>query len=116
MKSTESTRRCPRAGGSLQRLLIWIMILTCWEGAYRIIGWRPWLFPAPSHVLDATLEMLGVETAFGDPLSTHWPKMPTDANAPPEKAPPVYRSPLVSAIGSSVARLIAGFAAALAIG
>jgi NitT/TauT family transport system permease protein len=67
-------------------------------------------------VLDATLEMLGVQTAFGDPLSDHWPKMPTDVGAPPEKTPPVYRSPLVSAIASSVGRLVIGFAAALVLG
>ncbi|HEX4123719.1 MAG TPA: ABC transporter permease subunit [Tepidisphaeraceae bacterium] len=92
------------------------MILTCWEGAYRIIGWRPWLFPAPSHVLDATLEMVGVQTAFGDPLSSHWPRMPVDEGAPVEKTPSVFQSPLITAIASSLARLIVGFAAALLLG
>ena len=52
--------RLPLAG-------VWILIIALWELAYRTIGWKPWIFPAPSHVLDATLALLNIRTAFGEP-------------------------------------------------
>jgi NitT/TauT family transport system permease protein len=67
-----STHR-PRNFGSLKRLLIWIALLAAWETAYRLVGWRDYVFPAPSHVLDAGLELLNIHVAFGDPLAKGWP-------------------------------------------
>src|SRR5580704_17894641 len=61
--------------GSLQRLLIWAILLGGWETAYRAVGWRPYIFPAPSHVLDATLGLLNLNTDFGSPLHPGWPRM-----------------------------------------
>jgi NitT/TauT family transport system permease protein len=59
--------------GSLRRLLIWILILSTWEAAYRIVGWRSYILPAPSHVVDALAGMLGKSTNFGGNLSKGWP-------------------------------------------
>jgi NitT/TauT family transport system permease protein len=55
--------------------MIWIMLLAAWETAYRVIGWRDYIFPAPSHVLDATLSLLNLNTAFGDPVHPGWPRI-----------------------------------------
>jgi|GEM_PF-734972 len=43
--------------------------------AYRTIGWRDYVFPAPSHVLDATLQMMNIQVAFGEPLHHGWPRL-----------------------------------------
>jgi NitT/TauT family transport system permease protein len=48
-------------------------VLAAWETAYRRVGWRDYIFPAPSHVVDAALELLNIHTAFGDPLHHGWP-------------------------------------------
>src|SRR5688500_4307240 len=69
--------------GSLRRLAIWLTVLACWETAYRTIQWRPNIFPAPSHILDAMLGMLDVRTKFGDNLRPGWP-MPTFTGTPAE--------------------------------
>ena len=37
--------------GSIQRLLIWLVVLSVWEGAYRVVGWKSYVFPAPSHIV-----------------------------------------------------------------
>jgi NitT/TauT family transport system permease protein len=47
-----------------QRLLIWLLLMALWEGAYRLVGWKAWLFPAPSHILDAFGAMLSGRTRF----------------------------------------------------
>lgn len=93
----------------------WMVVLAGWEGAYRIIGWRSWVFPAPSHVLDATLALGNVRTAFGDDLRPGWP---WPAQAPSRAARPgsLVASPLLTALLTSGLRLVAGFAAALALG
>src|SRR4051812_21207309 len=59
--------------GSLTRLTIWVLLLATWEAAYRVVDWKPWVFPAPSHVLDAPRGMLNVQTRFGAPLGPRWP-------------------------------------------
>src|SRR5687768_12866301 len=69
--------------GSLRRLAIWLTVLACWETAYRTIQWRAFVFPAPSHILDATLAMLNVDTRFGEPMGAGWP-MPRSAVNPTE--------------------------------
>lgn len=90
------------------------MLLATWEGAYRVAGWKPWVFPAPSHVLDATLSMLNVRTAFGDPVGPNWPW--SKGSGPSRVQPPWYRGPLVEALGVSAVRLAAGFAISIILG
>ncbi|HWE96723.1 MAG TPA: ABC transporter permease subunit [Tepidisphaeraceae bacterium] len=96
-----------------------MLILASWETAYRVIGWKLWVFPAPSHVVDSLLEMVGVHTAFGEPLHTGWPRpLPEDraANAARPQVEPWYGTPLVKAISYSGIRLVAGFAISVALG
>jgi NitT/TauT family transport system permease protein len=110
--------------GSLKRLLIWITILGLWEGAFRVTQsvapelWRPWNFPAPSHVLDAMFGMLEIRTGFGNPVSTPgWPLVHTDADANPAQGPRhVYNSPLVIANLVSLGRLALGFGVSILVG
>lgn len=92
----------------------WVVALGAWEGAYRVIGWRSWVFPAPSHVLDATLALANVRTAFGDDLRAGWPR-PVSAGKGAGSGT-LMGSPLVAAITTSGVRLVTGFAAALALG
>ncbi|HVT88823.1 MAG TPA: ABC transporter permease [Tepidisphaeraceae bacterium] len=92
---------------TLRHALIWLVILGLWEGAYRVIGWRPWIFPAPSHVIDSMLGMLNVHTAFGDEFHSGWPK-PLEAGHVP--------GGLVVACMVSAIRLAIGFALSIALG
>jgi NitT/TauT family transport system permease protein len=62
--------------GSLKRLLVWILILSIWEGAFRthwFPRWESFVFPAPSHVVDGFAGILGWNTEFGRPLGKDWP-------------------------------------------
>ena len=100
--------------GSLKRLLIWILILASWEAAFRSVQWKSWVFPAPSHVIDAMLGMLNIRTGFGNPVGTSgWPNVSADAGDPVRH---VYDSPLVIANLVSLARLAVGFAISILIG
>lgn len=101
------------------------MILALWEGAFRLTQvtnpklWRPWNFPAPSHVIDATLGMLNIRTAFGEPISTPgWPRWRPDPGAPPipQRARHWYTSALVEANVVSIGRLLAGFGLSILLG
>ncbi|MCC7352102.1 MAG: ABC transporter permease [Phycisphaerales bacterium] len=87
-----------------------------WEGAYRVIGWKAYQFPAPSHVLDSTLDMLNVRAYFGQPLHRGWPWRAK--NQLPDERPrsPIYRSPLVIAQLVSGTRLVVGFSISILIG
>ncbi|WP_428936800.1 ABC transporter permease [Fontivita pretiosa] len=96
----------------LQRTLIWLAIIFAWEAAYRTIGWKPWKFPAPSHVLDSLMAMLNRPTAFGDELRPGWPWVRQDGGEPRA----VYRSPLITANLVSAARLSIGFVLSIALG
>lgn len=75
------------------------MLLATWEGAYRIARWDPSAFPAPSHVLAATLDLLDVRPADGTRPFGPW-----------------YHSPLVEALAMSALRLVGGFAVSVALG
>jgi NitT/TauT family transport system permease protein len=93
--------------------LIWVTILASWEAAYRTAGWKPWIFPAPSHVIDAALAMLNIGSSFGDPVGPGWPHLsrivsPQHAGWKP--------SPLVMAVSVSIVRLIIGFLVSIAMG
>src|SRR2546423_11084683 len=105
-------RRWPTPTGSLRRLLIWVLILASWETAYRVVGWKPWVCPAPSHVLDAALGLLNITTAFGDPLHPGWPRVPQM----PAVQAAWWASPLVKAVLVSAARLLVGFAISVLLG
>lgn len=94
---------------TLKVLLAWLIVCAAWEAGYRIIGWKTLVFPAPSHVLDATLDMLGVHTQFGDALRPGWP-WPTS----PRERPP--SAVLPTAILVSCVRLVIGFAISLLLG
>ncbi len=89
------------------------MILTTWEAAYRIVGWKPWVFPAPSNIVDALLELLNVHTAFGDPLHKGWPR-PMEIS--PAASHGFFTSPLVVANEVSGMRLLTGFAFSILLG
>jgi NitT/TauT family transport system permease protein len=90
------------------------MILLIWEGTYRTIGWREYIFPAPSHIADALLGMLNVRTAFGEPIRTvGWPLTAGVAAVP---AGPWYSSPLISAQIVSAWRLLLGFGLSIVLG
>jgi len=86
-----------------------------WEGAYRLIGWREYVYPAPSHVVDSLTRMMNIRTGFGNPLSApNWPKAGPRQGARFEE--PWQRSPLVEAQLLSLARLGIGFAISIGLG
>jgi NitT/TauT family transport system permease protein len=51
------------------RLALWCALLGAWEGAFRVVGWKPWVFPAPSHVLEALVAMLGGKSHYALPTA-----------------------------------------------
>jgi NitT/TauT family transport system permease protein len=108
-----STRKW--ASGSLKRLTIWVLLLTCWEAAYRVVQWEPYKFPAPSHVLDRALSLLNIRTEFSAPLHPGWPR-PQPEPRRPEPPPRVWDSPLFIANIVSLSRLAVGFAVSIVIG
>ncbi len=82
--------------------------------------WRPWVFPAPSHVIDSLLNMLNVRSAFGEPLHARWPR-PEQSGEPSSvvsSAPSrsVVASPLVIGNIVSLTRLAIGFSVSIALG
>src|SRR4051812_7340526 len=78
--------------GSLTRLTIWVLLLATWEAAYRVVDWKPWVFPAPSHVLDASLGMLNIQTRFGAPLDPRWPWPKHTASASERAGAAAYKA------------------------
>jgi len=54
---------------TLLRLAVWMALLGGWECAYRLIGWKPWVFPAPSHVIDSLSTLLGVRSHYALPAA-----------------------------------------------
>src|SRR5215203_213191 len=101
---------------ALRMLGIWIATLLIWEAAYRVIGWRPWIFPAPSHVIDATLNMLNVRTHFGEPLHRGWPMSQAAGGLADQSSSSLLKSPLLGAVVVSAARLACGFSISIALG
>jgi NitT/TauT family transport system permease protein len=99
----------------LQIALVWIALLGLWEGAYRVIQWRSWVFPAPSHVVDAALAMLNVHTRFGDPVDSGWPLSKHSTNTPSTTST-LGGVPLLKALVVSGIRLIVGFTISLVLG
>ena len=93
---------------------MWLIILSTWEGAYRVIGWKAYNFPAPSHVLDSLLNLVNVRSGFGEALNPNWPRLPPAESRRP--SPPWYKSQLVEALSVSALRLVVGFAISIALG
>jgi NitT/TauT family transport system permease protein len=58
MSVAERTKR------SASRVGAWALILAGWQCAYWILGWKPWVFPAPSHVLQSLVTLLGARSHF----------------------------------------------------
>jgi NitT/TauT family transport system permease protein len=97
--------------GVIKRLLIWVAVLAAWEGAYRVIGWKSYKFPAPSHIVDSLLDQLNIRTTFGKPISTQgWP---ISRDPPPKTQQHV---PLITANLVSAVRLLLGFILSISIG
>jgi NitT/TauT family transport system permease protein len=99
---------------ALTRLVVWILILAAWEGAYRVFKWRRIIFPSPSQVLDATLGMLNVNTGLGEDFGPQWPK-PYQGELG-LTGEPIYQGPMITASVTSLIRLAVGFALSIALG
>lgn len=93
--------------------MIWVILLGTWEAAYRFIGWKAWVFPAPSHIVDSLAGMLNLHTAFGEPLSSHWP-WPKPVSG--QTTGGILTSPLIEANLVSGLRLIIGFSISVTLG
>lgn len=110
----------PAAGTSWKRTLgvaaVWLAAFTLWEAAYRIVGWEWFVFPAPSHVLDALLHLLGAQTWFGHPVTGNpegpWPFHGHGLSF--EGA--VWKCQLLTALGVSLLRLAIAFAISVGLG
>jgi NitT/TauT family transport system permease protein len=103
----------PKSAGRLGRLVIWLVILTGWEMAFRYIGWRDYVFPAPSHVLDATLSMLNINTEFSAPLHRGWPRL-SDGSA--YIVGSFWQSSLIVGNVVSISRAAVGFVISVLLG
>lgn len=101
--------------------MIWLLILASWEGAYRVFawkpggvgGWKPWVFPAPSGVLDSLLAMLNVHSDFEAPLHAGWPDIHIATRTAGSS---LLRSQLVQADLVSGVRLVLGFSISIVLG
>jgi NitT/TauT family transport system permease protein len=98
------------------RALIWVLLLTTWEAAYRIVHWHPYIFPAPSQVLDSMLGMLGIDTGFGEDLHKGWPAAVDVPAHHHSLLMRIVRSPLISANFVSAWRLVVGFSISIILG
>jgi NitT/TauT family transport system permease protein len=77
-----------RVSRIVSQLLVWAVLLGAWECAFRIVGWKPWVFPAPSHVIASLAQMLGAGSHYALP----------------------------AALAISLGRLVTGFALSTAVG
>ncbi len=92
--------------------MIWVIILAIWEAAYRVMGWKAWIFPAPSHIVDSLLGMLNIHTAFGNAVVRGWPW----SAQPNVSAKGFFASPLIEANLVSAIRLLIGFLMSIVLG
>jgi len=95
---------------------VWLAVFVSWEAAYRIIGWKPYVFPAPSHVVDAVMNLIGIKSYFGDALAGGvdgpWPFHGRGLVV--EGA--IWKCQLLTALGVSLLRLLVGFALSIVLG
>lgn len=106
--------------------LVWLLILGLWEGAYRVFEWRCYVFPAPSHVFDSLVNLIGVKTWFGDPVwavdaAGHSVAFQMNPNWPLHGQPlqvtgSLWNSQLPAAVGTSILRLLLGFSISVVLG
>jgi NitT/TauT family transport system permease protein len=118
MRSNVSTQWKQKVRGGLKRTLIWLLLLTIWEAAYRNprTHWRQFIFPYPTQVIDSTLGMLGMQTGFGEALHPGWPA-PLDAETDqPPLVSRIIHSQLIGANVVSAVRLTVGFSISIVIG
>jgi NitT/TauT family transport system permease protein len=54
---------------TILRLAAWVLLLGAWELAWRVIGWKPWVFPAPSHIVESLLALLGSGSHYALPVA-----------------------------------------------
>jgi NitT/TauT family transport system permease protein len=66
----------------------WAVAVGAWEIAYRVVGWKPWVFPSPGHIAESALNMLGEPSHHA----------------------------LVTALAVSAGRLVTGFALSILLG
>ena len=99
---------------ALMRLGVWVVILLVWESAYRLIQWDRMLFPSPLAVIDSAMEMLNVQTGFGEPFGKNWPK-PYEGNFGRTDRP-IHEGPLITASLTSLIRLSVGFLISILLG
>lgn len=113
-----SIRRWLERHSRLHVLGGWLALLLLWEAAYRVIGWQPWIFPAPSHLLDATLNLLSIRAYFSDPLHAGWPWSGAAGqhHATPTSFFAILQSQLVIALLTSGYRLAIGFVLSMLLG
>src|SRR4051812_43095414 len=58
-----------KAKSRLIQIALWVLIFGAWEAAYRVIGWKPWIFPAPSHLIASIYALLGAKSHFALPAA-----------------------------------------------
>ncbi len=90
-------------------------MLSTWEAAYRIVGWKAYIFPAPSQIVDAGLSQLNIDTHFGDPIHRGWPRRSVREDAADDRES-ILTSPLIIANAVSALRLLVGFAISILLG
>jgi NitT/TauT family transport system permease protein len=66
----------------------WAALAGLWELAFRVVGWKPWVFPSPSHIGESAVHMLGGGSHYA----------------------------LVTALAVSGGRLLTGFALSIVLG
>ena len=92
---------------------LWLALLAAWELAYRLVGWRAWIFPAPSHIVSSVLNLLGIPIFLGDAVRPGWPWRLGEGSVVLRE---LARSPLTEALLTSGSRLFVGFWVSMAIG
>jgi NitT/TauT family transport system permease protein len=102
-----------KISGSLQRLLIWVLILATWEAAYRIHRWKDYVFPYPTMIADALLNLLNIPTDFSAPLHRGWPM---SSHAEHGRSHSIIHSELIEANEVSLSRLLVGFGISILLG
>src|SRR5688500_6372832 len=105
--------------GVLKRLTVWVILLATWEAAYRAFQWGPHIFASPSRMLDSAAYLLNIQTAFGEPINSTWPRM-TDGGGQPmpwvRAGKSVFQSHLINAHLVSGTRLAIGFLISIVLG
>jgi NitT/TauT family transport system permease protein len=81
--------------------------------AFVIPPWKPWVFPAPSQIVDALFDLLNIQTGFGEPLHKGWPMPPPGFRS---QGHGIIQSQLLEADLVSGIRLVFGFGISIVLG